>query len=380
MKKRLGLYISLFLLAGCSTNDKPEEEPVIKTKEHVADIRVSFAAVGDNLIHNTVYMDPFKKDGDTWNYNGIYEPIQPYIEQVDIANINQETPLGGRSLGLSNYPMFNGPQEIGDAIAHAGFDWVSQASNHAVDAGVQGIMNQMDFWDKYQDSITTTGMNRTQAEANTPRIMDVKGMKIGLLNYTYGLNGLSLPEGQEYMVNMIDEANIKADIASLQGKCDVIVASMHWGQEYNHTENEEQRALAQLLADEGVRVIIGAHPHVIQPMEFIQAKNGEQTLVMYSLGNFVSSQNMNVAMLGGMGKWELIKNGESGKISIENVAFYPTVTHYNKNMQDFKTYALKDYTDELAQLHYCSPDVSRAYFIQVTNDVVKASDDIKVVY
>lgn len=374
----------MLVFAGCDkqeaeTTMTPPKEEDTKLETPQEDIRVSFLAVGDNLIHNTVYWDPACQKGDTWDYSGMYTQMLPYLEGKDVKNINQETPLGGRDLGLSNYPQFNGPTEIGDAVVKTGFNWISQASNHAIDAGEQGIINQMAIWDGYEDVIST-GMNRTQEEAQTPRILEVKGMKIGLLNYTYGLNGLSLPEGKEYMVNMIDEAKIKADIASLKESTDVIVASMHWGQEYQFTPDAQQKQLAQLLSDEGVSIIIGAHPHVIEPMEYITSKTGEKTLVMYSLGNFISSQDVNYGMLGGMATWEIIKDGESGSISIEQAKFYPTVTHFDKKMQNFKTYALKDYTDDLASQHYLSSTISRQYFIDLSNEVIGQPENIEVIH
>lgn len=379
MKKLVCLCL-LFSLFACSS-DSEKDPNVTKPQEEVKeDIRVSFLAVGDNLIHNSVYLDPYRSVNGVWDYQATYEEMKPYLQNVDVKNINQETPLGGRELGLSNYPMFNGPSEIGSAIVETGFNWISQASNHAIDAGVDGIMNQMNFWDQYQDKITTTGMNRTQEEANELRIMEVKGMKIGVLNYTYGLNGLSLPQGSEYMVNLIDEAKIKSDIAKLKGNCDVMIASMHWGEEYQFTPNETQIQLAQMLSDEGVSVIIGAHPHVIQPMQYITSKSGEKTLVMYSLGNFVSAQDVNYSMLGGMGTWEVVKDGETGKISVEQAKFYPLVTHFNSQMEDFKTYTLKDYNDTLAQRHYLSSDISKNYFIELCNEVIGNPENIEVVY
>lgn len=381
----MGICFLFTILAAC-TSQKPEEnlpvnqEEATSTKlESKEDIKVSFLAVGDNLIHGAVYVDPYHNTGDGWNYDSFYDPIKPYLEGVDVKNINQETPLGGRELGLAHYPQFNGPKEIGTAVVAAGFNWISQASNHAIDAGVDGIMNQMSIWDDY-DEVISTGMNRTREEANELRIMEKQGLKIGLLNYTYGLNGLVLPQGKEYMVNMIDEDTIKSDIAKLKPECDVIVASMHWGNEYAYEPNEEQKALAQMLSDEGVRVIIGSHPHVIEPVEYITSKTGEKTLVYYSLGNFLSAQDGGDTMLGGMARFDLIKHGDTGEISVENAKFYPTVTHYNKAIQDFKTYALKDYTDDLAQAHYLSASISRQYFIDLTKQILKAPENIEIIY
>lgn len=313
----------------------------------------------------------------------MYENTNPYTQNVDIANINQETILGGPELELSNYPMFNGPHEIADAVAAAGFDWVVHASNHSMDRGEAGIVSDRNYWDKFQD-IKVTGINRSQQEADTAVILKRKGIKFGLLNYTYGTNGIELPEGKEYLVNLIDKEKMKKDIQKLKKQSDVIVVSMHWGEEYSFIPNEEQEELAQFLADQGVQVIIGSHPHVIQPMEFIEGKNGNKTLVIYSLGNFISAQIEDYQMLGGMARWYIVKQAKTGKYEVTDAEFWPTVTFYRHdgsgNMVGFKTYALKDYTDDIAAQHGLAPAVSRQYFIDKSNEVLGTMDHIKIVY
>lgn len=378
--KRILLCVCLLIFGGCTTQEnKNSISEDASVKEKVEDTTVSFLAVGDNLIHNAVYDDPYQYHDGRYDYQGMYEHIKPYLEGVDVKNINQETPLGGRALGLSNYPQFNGPTEIGDAIVQVGFNWISQASNHAIDAGEQAIQNQMEIWDQYS-SVISTGMNRTQEEADTMRIFKVNGITIGLLNYTYGLNGLSLPDGKEYLVNLIDEESIRQDVEELKKHSDVIIASMHWGTEYQFIPNEEQKALAQMMSDAGVSVIIGAHPHVIQPMEYITSKDNQKTLVMYSLGNFISAQNIKEAMLGGMATWNIVKDGETGAIRIEEATFYPTITQFDAGMQNFDVYALKDYTDDLAAQHYLAGQVSRQYFIDTVEEVIGHPENIDVKY
>lgn len=378
----IGIWsLCLILIAGCQNKEKTkEEESKEKEQEEVKeDIRVSFLAVGDNLIHGAIFSDPYHVSEQGMDFHSMYDPIQPYMEGVDVKNINQETVLGGTELGLSHYPQFNGPQEIGVAVVDAGFNWISQASNHAMDWGEQAILNQLSLWDRY-DQVIATGMNRSAQEAQTQRILTIHGLRIGLLNYTYGLNGLSMPEGKEYLVNLIDEEKMKVDIAALKGNCDVIVASMHWGVEYSYTPSEEQRYLAQLLSDEGVDVIIGSHPHVLEGAEYLTSKDGKRTLVYYSLGNFLSAQDSGDTMLGGMAKFAVVKDGKSGEIRIEHAQLYPTVTQYNKGISDFKVYALKDYTDDLAGQHYLSQEISRQFFIDLTNEIVGNPEQIEVVY
>ncbi len=367
-------------MIGCQKQETTQEsEPTPNEPEVQEDIRVSFLAVGDNLIHGAIFSDPYHVGENGMDFRSVYDPIRPYLEDVDVKNINQETVLGGSELGLSHYPQFNGPQEIGEAIVDAGFNWISQASNHAMDWGEQAIINQLSLWDRY-DHVIATGMNRSQEEADTKRILTIRGMRIGLLNYTYGLNGLTMPEGKPYLVNLIDETRIKADIAALKEHCDVIVASMHWGVEYAYAANDEQRALAQLLSDEGVDVIIGSHPHVLENAEYITAKDGRKTLVYYSLGNFLSAQDSGDTMLGGMAKFTIVKDGTSGAIRVENAQLYPTVTQYNHAISDFKVYALRDYNDELAAQHYLSHIISRQYFIDLTNEIMGNPEGIEIVY
>ena len=378
----IGIIFCILSLYGCQNQEQNEvtndPEDVVKTKI-TEDIRVSFLAVGDNLIHGAIYADPYHKNEQGYDFRSVYDPIKPYLNNIDVKNINQETVLGGTEVGLSHYPQFNGPQEIGEAVVDCGFNWISQASNHAMDAGETAILNQLKLWDRY-DHVIATGMNRDETEANRQRIMEINGLKIGLLNYTYGLNGLSVPEGKDYMINLIDENKIKSDITALKKNCDVIIASMHWGIEYAYEANEEQRDLAQLLADEGVDVIIGSHPHVIEPAEYITAKDQRKVLVYYSLGNFLSAQDNGDTMLGGMAKWEIVKDGKTGEIRVENAEFYPTVTHYNQSIQDFKVYLLKDYSDDLASQHYLSSEISRQFFINLTNQIMKQPQNIKIIY
>lgn len=358
-----------------------EEAPSKPIEEVQEDKRVSFLAVGDNLIHGAVWSDPYYVSNGARNYDAIYENTNYLTQDVDVANINQETILGGEQLVLSHYPQFNSPQEIGDSLMNSGFDWISQASNHAYDRAEDGIISAMDYWDKHPDVITT-GINRTKDEEAKQRIIEKDSIRFGLLNYTYGLNGFVEEEGKEYLVNNIDKEKIKADIEALKPNCDIILASMHWGVEYQYMQDEQQKELAQYLSDLGVSVIIGAHPHVIEPMEYITGKDGNRTLVAYSLGNFLSAQDTNDGMLGGMMKWDIVKDGKMQEYRIENAQFLPTVTWFQPNFQNFKTYVLKDYTDDLAKSHglAADQDVSRSFFINKVEEVIGHPQDIEVIY
>lgn len=381
--KKLFVLLSLFLFVGCAEQktqepsvDAPVEEPVVEEKE---DSVVSFMAVGDNLIHGAIYMNAYAKYG-SYEFDDIYSEIKYFVESKDVAYINQETILGGTELGLSHYPMFNSPQEIGVAVANAGFDWIASCSNHSMDKFEDGIISDLNFWDQYPD-IVTTGLNRSFEEQQTNKYIERNGVKFGVLGYTYGTNGIEIPEGKDYLVNLYSKERIKEDIERLEGTCDSILVSMHWGDEYSTTPNAEQQELAQYMADLGVDVIIGEHPHVIQPMDWIKGKDGNQTLVIYSLGNFLSSQDEAFNMLGGCASFDIRKDGNTGETTVENVKWYPVVNHisygdYMAGTRDYRVYLLKDYTDELASQHRLG--ITRQYFIDKTEEVM--NDKFEIVY
>ena len=387
--KKIKALLVLLLLAGCSAEapdpEVPEEPetPVIEEKE---DSVVSFMAVGDNLIHAAIYMDAYARYGE-YQFEDVYEPVKDFVQSKDVAYINQETILGGTKLGLSHYPQFNSPQEIGVALVNTGFDWVATSSNHTMDKYEKGILSSIKFWDQYP-KVVTTGTNRSFEEQQTNKYIERNGVKFGILGYTYGTNGIPVPEGKEYLVNIYSKERIEKDVKRLEGTCDAIIVSMHWGTEYSTSPNDEQKELAQFMADLGVDVIIGEHPHVIQPMDIVTGKDGNEMLVIYSLGNFLSSQDTAMGMLGGCASFDIRKSGKTGEITVENIKWYPTVTHYNMNgdytkgTRNFKVYLLKDYSKEMAKNHGLNPRVNyvitRDYFINKTNEIM--GDEFEIVY
>lgn len=368
------------LLAGCAQNapvqqEQPEEEKVIIEKDR----EVSFLAAGDNLIHGLIYYSGDQGDG-SYSFDRMYERVSDEISSADIAYLNQETICGGTQLGLQSYPTFNSPYEILDSVAAAGFDWISTSSNHSMDVGEEGILSQLSHLEELPQLIQT-GTNASADEAKEYKVIEKNGVKIGLLSYTYGLNGFALPDGKEYLVNLIDEDRIREDMKELNQISDVQVVSMHWGVEYQFEENEEQRALAQLLSDEGADVIIGTHPHVLQPMEVLKDEEGNETLVMYSLGNFVSAQDVNSRMLGGMAKWTLVYHPSDKSVSFKNICFEPTVMYFDPSGTDVQVYPLSEYTDDTGASHYLSAygqDMSKQYFIDLVKEIM--GNTVELVY
>ncbi len=300
---------------------------------------VSMASVGDVLIHNSVYEDA--QVGDTYDFKPMFRLIQPYIEQADIAIANSETIIGGSELGLSSYPTFNSPYELGNDLKAIGFDVVSMANNHTLDRGEKAIQNAINHWNKI--GVIQTGASRNDKERQEIRTLTKNGITFSFLSYTYGTNGIPIPDGKNYLVNLIDKDQIKKDVKAAQAVSDVVVASMHFGNEYEKMPNDSQKSMAQYLADLGVDIILGAHPHVLQPVDWITGKNRNQTYVIYSAGNFISAQDQIDRLIGGIFGIDIKKTEYMGEswIELENPSFLPIYTSYDR-FRNFKLYPLKD--------------------------------------
>lgn len=278
--------------------------------------KVSMAMVGDALIHGTVYLTANRYA----NYNGYdFKPMLKYtkelIQDYDLAYYNQETILGGKELGLSTYPLFNSPYEVGDAFIDAGFNLVSLATNHTLDKGERGILNSRAYWNK-QENVVAAGSYSSNEERDKIIVSEKNGLTYAFLSYTTYTNGLIVPKGKEYLVNVYDKEKVKKDVEAYKDKVDVIMVAMHWGTEYVSYPTTAQKEIANYLASLGVNLIIGTHPHVIEPIEYIG-----DTLVIYSLGNFVSSQVGVERLTGLMASLDIIKEEYHGetKITFDNI-------------------------------------------------------------
>lgn len=348
MFKALFLILSFGLLFN-SNNDKENlgNKTVIRNKTKKE--KVNIIAVGDNLIHNSV-LKSGKINDSTYNFNRLFDVMRNDFQEADIAVINQETILGGSFMPYDGYPNFNSPNELGDAMVKAGFDVVLQASNHTLDVGVKGVTNCIDYWRK-QKGITYLGINESEKEKTNVKIIKKNGIKIALLNYTYGLNGHILPEDKSYLVNLIDTTLIIKHLQKAEELADFTIVFPHWGEEYVYKPNKSQKELAKLMTEHGADLIIGTHPHVLQPIEWIETDNGNKALCYYSLGNYTSGQKATPRVLGGMAKLTISK--KDGSICIEKAEIVPTITHYEwiNGTSLHQTYKLSDYTEELEKRH-----------------------------
>ena len=272
---------------------------------------------------------------------------------------NLETTFAGEDRGYSGYPTFNSPAALGTALKNIGIDVLSTANNHSIDKGEKGILSTLDTLDEI--GIEHVGTYRSKEEQDTILVKEVNGIRIAFLSFTYGTNGIPVPSGKEYLVNLIDE-NLMLEQIKLakEQNVDLICASMHWGVEYAQKQNKEQERLANLLFENGVDIIIGNHAHVIEPMErrTITLSDGTEkdVFVVYALGNFVSGQVIEHTKSTAILNIRITKNGATGKMSIDSADYVP-VYCYDRGSGSKNRYELIDIKSAITE--YESGDTSK---------------------
>lgn len=293
-------------------------------KEKV-DTTFTMTAIGDVLCHNTQYWDAYNKDSDTYDFSYVFEDIKHYFEATDLSIGNLETSFAGKERGYSNYPTFNSPDALAYDLKEMGLDIITTAGNHCLDMGFSGLSKTIDVLD--DTGLKHLGTYKTQEERDQVFITDVKGIKIAFINYTYGTNGIPVPSDKEFCVNLIDKDLIKKDLKSAKSQnVDMIVACMHWGTEYRTTANTEQEELADFLFQNGVDVILGNHPHVLEPMEkrTVTLEDGttKDGFVIYACGNFICDQNAENTRNSIILNLTITRHSD-GKITIDNANYVP---------------------------------------------------------
>ncbi|SEA06027.1 poly-gamma-glutamate synthesis protein (capsule biosynthesis protein) [Thalassobacillus cyri] len=333
--KRIFFLLILFLItAACSQSERTilsvkdltlKNTDVQAKQDFPANPKITLSAIGDILIHTPVYRDAQTSGG--YDFTPMFKNVAPYLKNTTISIANQETMIGGTDFGLSGYPAFNSPREVGTALKTSGIDVVSIANNHTLDRGEKAIEQAISHWNAID--MTYTGAFKSQPDQNDLRVIRTSvGIDVAFLSYTYGTNGIPVPENKDYLVNLIDEQAIRSEVKQANQVADAVVVSMHFGEEYQRIPNDYQKKLAQLISDAGAHVILGHHPHVLQPIEMLQGKNGNETLVIYSLGNFLSAQEETYRRIGGILQVELEKDRKDGSVSINQPAFIPTIVDY----------------------------------------------------
>ena len=300
------------------------EPPVDTTNDGI----VSILMAGDVLLHDKVANSGKMNDG-TYNYDHMFSNVRSDIENADIAIVNQEVILGGRDLGLSGYPSFNGAFEVGDAIVSSGFDVVLHATNHALDKGKKGLLSCISFWEETYPEIAYLGISDTKEKSEEIYVVEKEGIRFAILNYTYGTNGIPLPSDMPYCVNILNKDRIKDDVSRAKEISDFVIVCPHWGTEYILTADNNQKYWTDGFFDAGVDLVIGTHPHVVEPVELIE-RDGHSMLVYYSIGNYINATAQTGAgianrMLGALADITVSKT--ENDVAITDYGIIPIVSH-----------------------------------------------------
>lgn len=324
----------------------PEPTPTVET--------VRFSATGDDLIHDGIFLQARDRgENGSYDFSEAYEPMREFYTQFDVNWLNQET-LVNDAFEPSGYPLFSTPGDITNALYDIGFRVFSMSNNHSYDKGAEGIASSLEHWASMPDDVAYMGFYDLNTYDDYV-YQTVNGITFGYLSYTEYTNGLPTPSDSEYGVVYLDDRDVIAkQVADMRSHCDVLVVSCHWGVEGSHETTEFQRETAQWLADQGVDLIIGTHPHVTQTAQWLTGAGGNQTFVAYSLGNFINAQSQPDNMIGAILDITFQKTTQpDGTVQVEmlNPKLHGVVTQYEDGYQNIRVYPYKDYTDELGAAH-----------------------------
>lgn len=361
----IGIYFGYNKLSNNHNNISSDSKVNVDDNNHSTSISLIMA--GDNLINDKLY-NAAKKDDGSYDFKSMYSYIKDIVKNYDLAYYNQETILGGSEIGVSSYPAFNSPYEVGDATIDTGFNLVSLATNHTLDRGEKAIINSLNYWNN-KSNVLTSGSYLSNNDRNKVNIKEVNNITYTMLNYTYGTNGIKVPEGKEYLVNIWPctgnnpdndtkyqeyKEVVKEDILRVRDKVDLLIVAMHFGVEYTHVPTNYQIDMTEFLSSLGVDIIIGTHPHVIMPITYIN-----DTLVIYSLGNFLSAQDTNNDYNTTVGLLSSIKitknidkdNNSSIKLSDLNNELIYTTNKDGYKIIPFSNPDIKDYLNDYERVY-----------------------------
>lgn len=302
--------------------------------------------VGDIMMHSPVVNSAYDDRTGQYNFDKMFVDVAPVFAQADLLIGNLETPLAGDHIAFSGYPQFNGPLSLARTLKEVGFDILTTANNHVLDQYEAGLVNTLDVLDDY--GIHHTGSSRTLEEQETALIVEVSGIRIGIISYTYGTNGIPLPKGKPYMVNLLDMEKISAEVDRLQAaQADYIVAMIHYGIEYDRLASREQKRWTEQILDSGVDFVLGSHPHVVQPIELKADGKG----VIYSLGNFLSNQRDEWKDYGVILDLHLKKDFSTGETILTKVDAIPTYVERTRGVgrNEYLIQPLNVDTDQLSR-------------------------------
>ncbi len=341
-----------------TTTTVPEEtteEPTTLPPDKV----VHVTAAGDNLIHHSVMVNARELAGGSgYDFKPLYSEVKYLIQDADLAILNQETVISesnevrGAEGGVL---IFNSPPEVADAVIDLGFDVFTMANNHLLDMGTDGLEESINFWNRKAatNDLTVLGAYLNEDDANRIRIREVNGVKIAFLAYAAHINGFDalLDDVPLRVIKNEEEDVIERQIKEARELADVVIVSAHWGAEDTNVVSEDRIELANKMVNWGADVILGCHTHTAQTMEWIEREDGTKGFVYYSMGNFICAQTDNFNVVGELADFDIVIDGETGKLSLEDVGCIPTVVHYEGGFSNMKVYPYSKYSPELAERH-----------------------------
>lgn len=342
-------FVFLFAIDHFFTEDLPAENtinleapPIVEPPKE--DTHFTMSVIGDIMCHNSQYKDAYISSTGTYDFSYVFEDIKEYVSSADISIGNLETTFAGKDRGYSNYPRFNTPEQLAYNLKDFGIDVLSTANNHSMDTNYNGVVSTLNYLD--DAGISHVGTNTSWYDQNEILIKEVNGIKIAFLAFTYGTNGIPVPTEKAFAVNLINDDLILKQISlAKEQNPDLICASMHWGTEYQTKQNAEQERLANLLFTNGVDVILGSHPHVLQPMEkkSITLEDGttKDCFVIYSLGNFMSGQTKANTRNSVILNMSFTKDGETEITTIDSVSYVP-IYMYKRSSDGTQRYKVID--------------------------------------
>lgn len=321
--------------------EEKEKQNEVVEEEKPKDATFTLTALGDVMCHNTQYMDAYDSTTGNYDFSYVFNDINLYTKTSDITIANLETSFAGADRGYSNYPTFNSPDSLAYSLKNIGIDVISTAGNHCLDMGFDGLSRTIDVLN--DADIAHLGTYKTQEEQDKILFKYVKGIKIAFIDYTYGTNGIPVPSDKKFCVNLIDKNLILKHIESAKSeKADMIVACMHWGTEYKTSANDEQKELADFLFKNGVDIILGNHPHVLENIEkrTVTLDDGttKDCFVIYALGNFICDQNAENTRNSIILNLTITKHADDNSISIDKIDYVPIYMYKDSSV---KTHSMK---------------------------------------
>ncbi len=353
---------SVVITEPTNSDTQPSSVPTVeessKPEEPTGTTSARLVCVGDNLIHDNIYLEALEKGGGVeYDFSYCYEHVKKYIEGADVAVLNQET-LVTDYCQPSTFPTFATPTELGDEVVdNLGFNAISMANNHVLDKGEEALISSLDYWDS--KGVVHYGAYRSQEDCENIKTMTVNDITFAFLGYTEHTNGFSLSGDGAQVIYLSDEATIERQIKQADEIADVVVVSCHYGTEILNELNDQQITLTPKLVEWGADLIIGTQSHTVSTCEYLDKPDGGQAFVYYGLGNFISTMYDTKSLVGIIGDLEVVKNYDTNEITFENVKAIPIISHfeaqsYNSNWYNCTVYPYVEYTDELFSKNYVS--------------------------